>query len=481
MEEEVGVRKPLSIRAAVCALVALAALALAAPAGAARYVKGADGVGDPFFPLAGNGGYDVRSYFLDLDYERAGNTLDGRVKIRARAEQNLRSFNLDFRNYEVARLRVNGREARFSRDGQELTLRPRPNLLRGSAFTVKVVYSGRPEAVIDPDGTSEGFVPTDDGAFVVNEPQGSPGWYPANDTPLDKARYRFKVTVPRGIVALANGELQSRRNRGGQTTWRWRERSPMAPYLATATSGPIETRFRVLRSGLPEYNAVDPDARAGGVPNPVLAWERLREQPRMVRFFDRLYGRYPFRSIGAIVDHAPEVGYALESQTKPNYSSVPSEATLVHEVAHQWFGNSVTLSQWPDIWLNEGFATWSEWIWLERNGGPSAQEQFDELYATPEDSPAGQDLWFPAPAAIPGPEELFSTPVYERGAMTLQALREKVGDRRFFRILRRWYSENRDGNVTTRDFIALSERVTDQRLERFFRVWLFREGKPRNW
>jgi aminopeptidase N len=463
-------------------VVIAAALLLGAPsAGAARYVAGSSGVGDPFFPLAGNGGYDVRHYHLNLDYERTINRLDGRVTIRAKATKNLKSFNLDFRGYEISRLTVNGRRARYERAGQELTVFPRPKLRRGDRFKVKVVYSGQPEPIVDPDESIEGWVPVDDGAFVVNEPQGSPGWYPVNDTPRDMARYSFRVTVPEGHAALANGVLLSQRTRGGRTTWRWREDSPMAPYLATATNGPFETRFRTLASGLPEYNAVDPDTQSGGVANPALAWERLAEQPRIVDFFVDLYGPYPFDAIGAIVDHAPEVGYALESQTKPNYSRVPSEATLVHEIAHQWFGNAVTLKLWPDIWLNEGFATWSEWIWFERNGGPTAQETFDELYATPEDTPEGQDLWFPAPAALEGPDQLFHTPVYDRGGMTLQALRQKIGDADFFRILRRWYRENRYDDVTTRQFIRLSERVSGQQLDDFFRVWLYEPGKPTAW
>jgi aminopeptidase N len=133
---------------------------------------------------------------------------------------------------------------------------------------------------------------------------------------------------------------------------------------------------------------------------------------------------------------------------------------------------------WPDIWLNEGFATFSEWIYDERHAGPPAQEVFDELCATPADSEDGQDLWYPAPAALEDASQLFGTPVYSRGAMTLQALRTAVGDDAFFGILRRWYAQNRYGNVTTADFIALSERVSGQQLDDLFDAWLYQEGRP---
>ena len=160
---------------------------------------------------------------------------------------------------------------------------------------------------------------------------------------------------------------------------------------------------------------------------------------------------------------------------------MPDEATLVHELSHMWFGDSVTLTTWPDIWLHEGFATWSEWIWSERHGGDTAQQFFDDRYATPEDSPDGEDLWFPAPAALPDPSVLFSTPVYDRGAMTLQALREKVGDDTFFSILKTWYADHRGGNVTTDEFTALAERISGQDLDHLFQVWLYEEGRPTSW
>jgi aminopeptidase N len=477
-----------------CVLVASLAVLLIVPvtASAEAPVVGAPGAGDPFFPEAGNGGYDVRHYSLDLSYTPTPvNRLTGRVAIFARATQSLSRFNVDLRDFlSVSRVMVNVRRATFTHSGQELSITPRSKIRRGSTFVVLVEYSGQPLPVVDPDEAIEGWVPTDDGAIVVNEPQGAPGWFPVNDTPLDKATYDFAITVPAGSAAIANGVLVSRHTRRDTTTWRWLVTRPMASYLATATNGRFETRFRRLQGGLPEYNAVDPQTREEDTdppqpPNPALAWERLAPQPEIVRFFSGLYGPYPFESIGSIIDWAPQVGYALESQTRINYDRIPDPATVVHEIAHQWFGDAVTLASWPDIWLNEGFATWSEWIYDERHGSPpdqvTAQDRFDELYAIDEASEEGRGLWFPAPAALPGPAELFHRPVYDRGGMTLQALRRKIGDPTFLRILRTWYRDHRDGNVTTAQFIALAERESRSDLGEFFRVWLYEEGRPEAW
>ncbi len=466
---------------------AIAALLVLAPSALGQeYVAGADGLGDPFFPQAGNGGYDALHYDLTLDYDQPDNRLEGTAVIDATATENLRRFNLDFRNfYRISSLTVDGESAKFvQRKVQELQIDPATNINDGEQFSVQVDYAGKPRPIKDPDKSIEGWVPTDDGAFVVNEPQGAPGSFPVNDNPQDKATYDFTVTVPAGHTVMANGVLVSHTVGNGQETWRWREDNPMSSYLMTATNGPFETKFYTTAFGLPMYDAVDPDTALSTPvdpdpdPDPEVAWERLAAQGEIIVFFSGLYGAYPFTSGGGIVDWAPNVGYALESQTRANYHRVPSASTVVHEIAHQWFGNAVTLETWPDIWLNEGFATFSEWIYSERHGGPSAQESFDELYSIPESDAFFEELWFPAPAALEHPRELFHTPVYDRGAMTLQALRVKVGDSTFFGILRAWYAENRYGNVSTEDFVALAERESGADLDNFFQVWLFEEGRP---
>ena len=322
--------------------------------------------------------------------------------------------------------------------------------------------------VTDPDESIEGWVPTDDGAFVVGEPQGSPAWYPANDNPRDKATYDFSISVPAGLTVMANGVLVSHVTHSGRTRWVWRETDPMAPYLATATLGDFDLTISST-SGVPSYVAVDPQLSHRHV---------LTKLPAIVAFYRSIYGSYPFDAVGAIVDVAPDVGYSLETQTKPVFDQMPDEATLAHELSHQWFGDSVTLTVWPDIWLHEGFATWSEWIWSEHEGGRSAHRFFQLYYATPADD---TEFWTPPPGDPGAPELLFDGTNYVRGAMTLQALREKVGDFTFFQIMQAWAARNQYGNVRTADFIALSEQKSGMNLHRFFDVWLYEPEKPMSW
>ena len=443
----------------------IAILALALPVSA--HSPGREGVGDPFFPRAGNGGYNVLDYDLRLAYVPRTDVLVGRTLIRARAQSRLAGFHLDLRRFRVTDVDVNGTPARFHRHGQELVVDPRRSLRRGRVFEVRVSYRGRPRALTSPGGGREGWIRTRDGALVVAEPQGAPTWFPCNDHPTDKASFRFTVTVPRRLHAVANGRLRSVRRRGERRTWVWRERGPMAPYLATVNIGRGAVR-KSRAGGVPAWVTVDP--RLADASRRV-----IRRLPRVLAFLQRHFGPYPFRSTGVIVDRA-NVGYALETQTRPTFDGRPAMSTFVHEYAHEWFGNSVTLRIWPQIWLHEGFATWIELFWQERHGGPSARAVFRRLYRIPA---SNRRFWNPPPGRPGGPGELFDGAVYIRGAMTLQALRQKVGHRTFMGILRTWAREHRYGNATTRGFIALSERRAGRSLDRLFSRWLFQRGKPR--
>jgi aminopeptidase N len=466
-------RRPLRLAAVgTAAAGALVLTSIGAPVAQARttFSPGAAGAGDPYFPLQGNGGYDVGHYGIRLAYAPATQVLRGRVTITATATQNLSRFDLDLRSLTVGSVVVDGRLATWAHRGQELVVWPVHGLPAGHRFTVTVRYHGVPQIVTDPDQSIEGWVATPDGAFVVGEPQGTPSWLPCNDTPKDKATYDFRVTVPRGVTVTANGNLVGASTRHGRTTWVWHEAQPMATYLATVTNGVFKVTTGRSRGGVPYFLAADPKL-APKAKNP------LAKTPAIVDFFASVYGRYPYGSVGGVVDDAPSVGYSLESQTKPQYAYAPDELTVAHELAHQWYGDDVTLARWRDIWLNEGFAEFSMWLWSEHTGRRSAQQWFQHWYA----KPAKSWVWSPPPGNPGDPADLFAGSVYERGAMTLQALRVKLGDPTFFRVMRRWLVVHRYGNATVPQFIALAERVSGRDLGHFFDVWLYRQGKPRSW
>ena len=649
-----------------------------------QFRPGAPGIGDPYFPRDGNGGYDVKHYFLDLQYNPRTDVLRGQATIRARATQNLSRFNLDFVGLTVDGIRVNGCAASWTRNGHELVVTPCHGLRTRNEFIVVVRYHGVPQPIVDDQLGISGFIATNDGAVIAGQPHGAATWFPANDHPLDKASYTFRVKVPAGLEVVANGGLRNKWTRNGWTTWRWDAGKPMASYLATATMGQFNLRayerggirfwdaidpalfavpeprtgeqYAISQKGEPSYkrlartiavpaggaslsfwinrdtepewdfvfveartvgqndwttlrdlnghtsqntgascpywhglhpflrhyqtdngddtcsprgstgrwwaasgasdgwerwrvdlsayagstvrvsisyasddlvqlpgafvddivvsngpgttsfeddgNTMDgwqvPGAPAGSAPNPndwiagtsadtpptlgEKAREGVSREVEITEFLEGIFGRYPFSSSGSIIDDVDNVGFALENQTRPTYSKVffeirsePADSVFVHELAHQWVGDSLAVARWQHIWLNEGFATYAEWLWSEREGRGTAQQLFD--FYTQVQWPAGDPFWTLV-LGDPGPVLLFELPVYYRGAMTLHVLRGEIGDEAFFRLLREWIRQNRGGHVTTPQFIALAERISGQQLDDLFETWLFTGERP---
>ncbi|WP_233199955.1 M1 family metallopeptidase [Cryobacterium sp. N22] len=458
--------------------------------GGPRYTPGAPGSGDAYFPYAGNGGYDVQDYDLALRYEPPADPavltgrLSGVATITLRATQDLESLNFDLRGLDVASVRVDGKAAAHgkSHGGNnaewsqqqddvnriwELTVGLRPKLKAGQTTTIVIEYGGATGQPLDTTGALYGWVTTADGAMVVNEPDGAATWYPVNDDPQDKATYTFRLTVPAGKTAVANGLPDGKpKTRAGWTTWTWRASDPMASYLSTASVGDYALSRDVGPGGLPIINAIDDGVTGEGLAETTAS---LALQPQMITFLEDQFGRYPFESFGAIVDD-DSVEYALETQTRPVYSGVADEFTVVHELGHQWFGNAVSPADWKDIWLNEGWATYVEWLWGEHQGTADVAEQFADTVAE-----LDTDNGWTLNIADPGRDQLFDSPVYQRGAAALHALRAEIGDDAFFAGARLWLTRYNDSTATTEDFEAVMEESSGQQLDTFFDDWL-REG-----
>ena len=432
---------------------------------------------DPFFPGSGSNAYDVAHYGISLSYSPAARAAgrDGiaaRVSIRARARRRLPRFGLDFVGLHVTSVRIDGAAATFRRRHRRLIVRPPSPIQTGAEFVATVSYRGHPRTITDPDHSKEGWTRTGDGgAVALGEPVGTATWLPCNNSLTDKATFGLRLDAParargRHLVAVANGRLLSRRSHGRRIRWNWAMDQPMAPYLATVAFDNFRLR-RAKVDGIPSWTAVDADLfRSRGA----LIRRGIRSIGEIIRFERRLFGPYPFDAVGTTITDGGE--YALETQSRPTYPGPPRRNLLVHELAHQWVGDSTGLRRWPDIWLNEGFATFTEWIYRERHGGPSARSVFTELRRRPASDP----FWSPPPGRPGSPKNLFDGAIYVRGAMTLEALRIRVGDRAFFGLLRAWTTNHRYGNVSTSQFIAFAERRSGRRVGPLLRRWLFRGG-----
>jgi aminopeptidase N len=439
---------------------------------------GSAGIGDVLFPTLGNGGYDVQHYHLDLRYATSdpAEPLDGTVTILARATQSLSQFDLDFAGESVGSVTVNGIPADFTRDGEELVITPPYALRRGHHFFVTVHdFVAVPEVASSTEFLSAPFFITPDGTAWANQPHNAHRIYPCNDHPRDMAAYSFRLDVPDGTTAVANGVLLWKHTGGGRTVWNYLQPEPMASELAQVAVGDWSVIQRGFNDGVRVRDVVPTRLLAELEP-------KLAGVHAQLDFLEERLGRYPFQSYGTLVADA-DLGFALETQTLSVYDGLiftfPPEAyepIMVHELAHQWFGDSVAPASWSDVWQSEGHATWYE---LTFQLDPDSEDFIGLAQLIYSLGDEWRAFFGPVAAPVSGdPSLLFNPNVYYGGALVLFALRQEVGDATFRQIERAWVRRNRGKSVSTDDFIALASDVADRDLTAFLEAWLYGDTTP---
>jgi aminopeptidase N len=496
------VRKSMALLGAAAAVVAStipapAALAggrLGAPAvsNVAEPSPGAAGLGDRLRPLLGNGGYDVLNYDLHLRYATndPSGAIDGDETILARATQYLSRFNLDFGGGGVGGVSVNGKPAAFRRAGQELIVTPRDALPDGEPFTVSITDFTATPTVISSKPSSTALFITPDGSATAAQPYYAHFIYPCNDHPRDKATFTFTFDVPAGTDAVANGVEVGRSTHRGRTVWTYSMDRPMATELTQLAVGDWDISSPQRRSGVVIRDVTAPSVTAAMQPAFAL-------EPGHLAYMQAHVGRYPFGNYGTLVVNA-DVGFALETQTLSLFGSnfftdfhqAVWDPTMLHELSHMWFGDSVSPYSWSDLWLNEGHASWYEFNYAESKGQLAGDTRFypdPKGYATlvrlMRAVYAHGDQWRHdfGPVAMPSSgsvNRLFSYNVYHGGALVLYALRQKIGTAAFDQVERAWVRSFEGRSASTDDFITLASHVTGRNVTSFLRDWLYGTTTP---
>jgi aminopeptidase N len=479
------------MRRLIVPAVAVVALALAAPALAAPPTPGAAGVGDRLFPQLGNGGYDALHYDVDLKYATSAPSqpLQGTVRMLARATQALSRFDLDFAGQSVGSISVNGAGAAWRRDGEDLVITPRRALPAGAPFLVTVSDYTAVPTVTDPDDESTtAFFQHSVGSATAGQPNWAHLFLPSNDHPSDKASFDIRFDVPAGETAVGNGVLAAKWTAGGRSHFVYVQRQPMATELVQLAVGDYDVTSAGRQSGV--YLR---DVTAKPITDQIVPL--LGVTPSQLSWMQQRVGSYPFDVYGSLVVQA-DIGFALETQTLELmdtswfdfYGQGVWEPTLLHELSHMWFGDSVSPSSWSDLWLNEGHASWYEFTYAEEKGELAEDTEGypdDTGYATLDELMqavyAHGDQWRAddGPVALPASADtLFSLQAYHGGALVLYALRQVVGAATFQRIERAWLQTYEGRSASTDDFIALASRVSGRDLTSFLRAWLYGTTTP---
>ncbi|HET9139666.1 M1 family metallopeptidase [Actinophytocola sp.] len=471
---------PIRIAAAATAVVAVTACSGEAPgspapsssttttpANRAPVVDSAssqDGAGDPYYPTDGNGGYDVTDYQVSISYDPPTKKLDGDTVITAAAGAELKVFNLDLIGFDISSIEVDDKAAKFERSGEhELVITPAEPVRAGATFRTRVRYSGVPKTIEDSNlGTNGWQISRSGGAFAAGEPHSATSWFPANDTPKDKATFKLVARVPDGWSVISNGREESPKSEGGWTTYTWVEPTRIATYLTTVAIDKWTFERSTLPGGTPLVSAYAPGAEDKKSVEAAL--------PEILAFLAEKFGPYPQSAAGGIYINE-NIGFSLEIQGRPIYAKWAEKIVVVHEQAHQWFGDSVTVKNWADICLNECFASYAQWLWEEAKERKNLDSEYRSQVTL-----AGDKFWNRKLYDMGAGNEF--TAVYDKGILALHALRKQVGEDAFGRVLKEWPAQHRDGNASWTEFEQFVQQIAGQDLRGFFDAWFHTAGKP---
>lgn len=395
------------------------------------------GTRDEYTAVGFNLGFHVTHYDLDMDYKVGPNRLDATVTLTLTNWRDLPHMTLDLHeNMSPRRVEATGgiRVSKFRQSGGKLRISFAQPVPVDTEFRLSIRYTGNPGTKRSPWG-SLGWEELSNGALVANQPHGASTWFPCDDTPDEKATYSFHVRADQNYTAVTNFTAR-----------------PMASYLATVQVG----EYKRHRLG--------PDTFAW-LPHGTHPHD-LHKQQEMLEFFSGVFGPYPFERYEVVVTE-DTLEIPLEAQGMAIFGRNHlrgNERLIAHELAHQWFGNSLGIAQWNDIWLNEGFACYAEWLWAEHTGTPiddSVRTHYDRL--TPQHFLLGN----------PGSRHMFDDRVYKRGAITLHALRRHLGDDGFFRGVRDYVAKNAHGIVEPFDLAnALKPYGDEAGIDAIMDAWL---------
>ena len=418
--------------------------------------------------MLGNGGYDVIHYDIALDVDPGANTIGAVTTLTAEATESLAAFNLDFSGLDVDAVVVDGEVAAFSREKSEMTVRPPVVIPAGTQFSVAVTYSGTPQPIADPAVPfvqGIGWQWMDGVIFTVNQPSGAMSWFPGNNHPTDKATFTFRITVPAGSTAAATGVLVEEVLDDGRITTTWQMNDQMATYLAAVYIGDFERHEQVSPGGL-----LIRDYLPSGI-DPALAGS-LSLTPDIIRYYESILGPYPFEAYGTIV--LPfATGFALENQTLSVHGLYSLDPYIIaHEIMHQWIGNAVTIDDWSDIWIHEGFAFYLPFMYLAEttglNLGALIMQQHDIVISQTASPPKGIEI-----------HEMFdSNAVHRRGGLALHALRLHVGEDAFLDIMKAHYERGAGRNTNTATFLGVVDDLAGEDAAALVESWLFDPEVP---